>query len=335
MGHCSWNNRVVIALVVSWFRRRNGQQSHMVHGVWGWDRKVLLMLLARNSNFSISGKSPCETKTHANYLFFLLIYLHVDLIQSGMDLLSLKPVKWEVRWEGKVWRYAMFLFSLTYIVMSGMNIGICISQHLMSSSILLLSCHQLHLHNLERKNSADKERGTRERGTLTAKLSPVLKSWSCWKLKEVKFHFCLKSYSSPVTLKASVSSLHWLLLKKWGICLLIYFTGSKLIWSAHLCEEQAEVLLGSRCVRWALNSITFPSSENIMSKIHQDFIVRVLRYINHSIVRIYKKEKTANGMGRWHYTQSTDAKGSLVHRVVNNLTQIILKTSTSLISIWT
>lgn len=125
-----------------------------------------------------------------------------------------------------------------------------------------------------------------------ANLPPALKSQSCWNLKEVKFHFCLESSSSPATHKVSVCSLHWLLSQKWGIGLFIYFTGSKLISSAHECEEQAEVLLGSGYVRWALNSITLPDSENLVSEIHRDFTVRVLRYINNPIVRIYKKDRS-------------------------------------------
>lgn len=57
-----------------------------------------LTFLAMNSDFYISGQSPCEIQSNVNYLFTcLLSYFDADLIQSGMCVLSLKSDRLEVR----------------------------------------------------------------------------------------------------------------------------------------------------------------------------------------------------------------------------------------------
>lgn len=106
MGYCSWNNKVVKALMASWFRRSNGQQSYMEHGAWGWDRKVLLMFLARNSYFFVHGKSPCEIKTHANCLFFYSLIL----INSEWHGLAFFKTSWMRREMGRESMEACYVF---------------------------------------------------------------------------------------------------------------------------------------------------------------------------------------------------------------------------------
>lgn len=144
MGHCFRNNRADKALVVSQLGRRNGQQSLTEHRAWGRERKALLKFLARNSDFFISGRSPCEMKSHTNSLFiYLLNYFDVDLIQTDICLLSLEPVRWEERCESLksisreglescyvpffIYRYYHVWYEYWYLNISVFDLFICIA----------------------------------------------------------------------------------------------------------------------------------------------------------------------------------------------------------------